>query len=106
MSDSAPEKIESPLASIILIMLIVLPCLLQVILMQFFDGPGLGDIWMPIYYGLTLVCSAASALGFACLFRLRGVARLVGVVVSALGLFALSRFVTFWVTALLFMPRH
>ena len=106
MSDTSPEKIESPLVSIGLIALIALPCLLQVVVLRFFDGPGMGEIWTPIIFGVTLVCSVASAFGFARLVRLRGFTRLIAVLLLAVGLYAVSHFVTFWVSALLFMPRH
>lgn len=106
MNDTSSKKVESPLASIGLITLIILPCLFQVIVLRYFDGPGMGDIWMPIFYGVTLVCSAASALGIVRLIRLQGFVRLAGVILFAIGLFALSRFISFWVSALLFMPRH
>jgi len=106
MSDTSPEKIESPLVSIGLATLIVLPCLFLVLILRKFDGPGMGDIWMPIYYAVTVVCSAASALGFVRLVQLRGFTRLIGVLLLAVGLFTASRCVTFWVAALLYMPRH
>ena len=106
MNDTPPKKVESSLVSVALIMLIALPCLFEVVVLRFFDGPGMGAILTPIYQAVSLVCSVGSGLGFARLIRLRGFGRLFSVVLFAIGLFALSRFVTFWVSMLLFMPRH
>jgi hypothetical protein len=106
MSDTSPKKFETSLVNISLVALIALPGSLELIVLSFFDGPGVGDLWGPTYDVMTLVCSAASALGFARLFRLHGFARIVTVVLLAVILFAVSRFVTICVAALLFMPRH
>jgi hypothetical protein len=105
MGDTSPDKIESPLASIGLVALIILPCLLQVLVLRFFDGPGTGDMWMPIYYGLTAICSALSALGFARLLALHGLARLVSVLLFGSVLFGTSHFVTGLLAWFLFAPR-
>jgi len=106
MNDAPSEKAESSLVSLCLVVLIVLPCLFEVIVLRYFDGPGMGAVWTPIYQAVSLVCSVGSALGFVRLIRMRGIGRLLAVVLFAVGLFALSRFVTFWVSMFLFMPRH
>jgi len=106
MSETRAEKIESKVVSLGLVMLIALPCSFDLLVMGFFDGPGVGDITAPISYGLRAVCSAASALGVARLCALRGWARLAVVALLGAALFAISWFVTFFVAALLFMPRH
>lgn len=96
MSETRAEKLESPAVSVGLVTLISLPCLLSLLVLEFFDGPGEGDRWSWIFYVMTAVCSAGSALGFARLFGVRGVTRVVTIALLGVALFAISWFVTFF----------
>jgi hypothetical protein len=107
MDDISPKKSErGALVGLALVSLIFLPFLSEVFTFKFLDGPGMGDIWTPIYYGITALCSLGAAFGVARLFSLAGAARLVSVIILAPILYYVSFHVTRIVVLLLFLPRH
>jgi hypothetical protein len=94
------------LVGLALVSLIFLPFLSEVFTLKFLDGPGMGDIWTPIYYGITALCSLGAAFGFGRVFSLAGATKLISVIILAPILYYVSVHVTRIVVLLLFLPRH
>ena len=107
MYDKSPKSSgRGALFDVALVLLIFLPFLSELFVIKFLDGPGVGEIWTPINYGITALCSLSAAFGVARLFSLVGVAKIVSVVILAPIFYYVSFHVTRTVVLLLFLPKH
>jgi len=104
------QEMKRQLSGLALLPLIFLPCLLAILSIKIFDGPGMGDkygqIGLFVFNVVNAICSLGTAIGFARLFSLTGFARIAILVVFGIVLYYLSEKGTHIAVLLVFLPRH